>query len=233
MTPQSSGPSRQGGRMKITGAVLERVGDARPYASSRPLVVRELELDPPGAGELLVRIEVAGVCHSDLSVVDGSRARPLPMLLGHEAAGIVEAPGRRSHGCRRRRSGRDDLPPALRGVRRLRYRGPDAVRARIGGQRNRRAPRRRAPPPRRWPRCPPPPGRLGLRRPRRRLTTLRRAGTGRRPRRGRRASRLRGAHRRGRRAERGEAGRRRHRDGRRARRRRDGGAPRRGRSATR
>ena len=79
--------------MRIQGAVLERAGDARPYASSRPLVVRELELDPPGAGELLVRIEVAGVCHSDLSVVDGSRPRPLPMLLGHEAAGIVEARG--------------------------------------------------------------------------------------------------------------------------------------------
>src|SRR6478752_9644587 len=77
--------------MRITGAVLQRMGDARPYASSRPLVIRELELDPPGAGELLVRIEVAGVCHSDLSVVDGNRPRPLPMLLGHEAAGIVEA----------------------------------------------------------------------------------------------------------------------------------------------
>lgn len=77
--------------MRIHGAVLERSGDPRPYASSRPIVVRELELDPPGPGELLVRIEVAGVCHSDLSVVDGNRQRPLPMLLGHEAAGIVEA----------------------------------------------------------------------------------------------------------------------------------------------
>ena len=44
-------------------------------------------------GELLVRIEAAGVCHSDLSVVDGSRVRPTPMLLGHEAAGIVEQVG--------------------------------------------------------------------------------------------------------------------------------------------
>jgi len=79
--------------MRIQGAVLERMGDPRPYASSRPLVIRELELDAPGPGELLVRIEVAGVCHSDLSVVDGNRPRPLPMLLGHEAAGIVEALG--------------------------------------------------------------------------------------------------------------------------------------------
>ena len=41
----------------------------------------------------LVRIEAAGMCHSDLSVVDGNRVRPVPMLLGHEAAGIVEKVG--------------------------------------------------------------------------------------------------------------------------------------------
>jgi alcohol dehydrogenase len=79
--------------MRIRGAVLERMGAERPYVESRPLAVRELELDPPRGGELLVRIEVAGVCHSDLSVVDGSRPRPAPMLLGHEAAGIVEGLG--------------------------------------------------------------------------------------------------------------------------------------------
>jgi alcohol dehydrogenase len=79
--------------MRITGAVLERIGSPTPYAVSRPLDVRELELDPPGRGELLVRIEAAGICHSDLSVVDGGRPRPVPMLLGHEAAGIVEAIG--------------------------------------------------------------------------------------------------------------------------------------------
>ncbi|WP_431812664.1 alcohol dehydrogenase catalytic domain-containing protein [Kocuria sp. cx-455] len=49
----------------------------------------DLDLDSPGPGEILVRIEAAGVCHSDLSVVDGNRPRPVPMLLGHEAAGIV------------------------------------------------------------------------------------------------------------------------------------------------
>lgn len=75
--------------MRITGAILEQSGRPRPYAQSRPIVVSELDLDPPGPGELLVRIEAAGLCHSDLSVVDGSRERPLPMLLGHEAAGIV------------------------------------------------------------------------------------------------------------------------------------------------
>ncbi|MGV0743625.1 alcohol dehydrogenase catalytic domain-containing protein [Mycolicibacterium sp. XJ870] len=76
--------------MKIRGAVLETIGAPRPYADSRPLSVTELELAAPGPGELLVRIEAAGLCHSDLSVVDGNRVRPVPMLLGHEAAGVVE-----------------------------------------------------------------------------------------------------------------------------------------------
>ena len=79
--------------MQIHGAVLEQSGAAGPFARSRPLTVGPLELDEPGPGELRVRIEAAGVCHSDLSVVDGSRRRPTPMLLGHEAAGIVERVG--------------------------------------------------------------------------------------------------------------------------------------------
>ncbi|NLG55060.1 MAG: alcohol dehydrogenase catalytic domain-containing protein [Rhodococcus sp.] len=79
--------------MRIQGAVLEEIGRERPYASSRPISVSELDLDAPGAGEILVRIEAAGLCHSDLSVVDGNRRRPTPMLLGHEAAGIVEELG--------------------------------------------------------------------------------------------------------------------------------------------
>jgi Zn-dependent alcohol dehydrogenase len=79
----------------IRGAVLERIGLPRPYAQSRPISVVDLDLEGPGRGEILVRIEAAGVCHSDLSVVDGNRVRPVPMLLGHEAAGIVEAVGGR------------------------------------------------------------------------------------------------------------------------------------------
>ncbi|WP_280256757.1 alcohol dehydrogenase catalytic domain-containing protein [Nocardia wallacei] len=79
--------------MRIRGAVLERIGDRSPYAESKPLVVDELDLGAPGPGELLVRIEAAGLCHSDLSVVDGNRVRPVPMLLGHEAAGRVEQAG--------------------------------------------------------------------------------------------------------------------------------------------
>jgi alcohol dehydrogenase len=92
--------------MKITGALLTETGASRPYADSRPLRIVDLELDGPGPGEVLVRIEAAGLCHSDLSVVDGNRPRPLPMLLGHEAAGIVEAVG----------PGVDDLAPGQRVV---------------------------------------------------------------------------------------------------------------------
>lgn len=79
--------------LHIRGAVLERIGAPRPYAESRPISVSDVDLAPPGPAELLVRIEAAGVCHSDLSVVDGNRVRPVPMLLGHEAAGIVESLG--------------------------------------------------------------------------------------------------------------------------------------------
>ncbi|UFS99869.1 zinc-binding dehydrogenase [Nocardia huaxiensis] len=81
--------------MRITGAVLEQSGRPRPFAGSRPITVCELELGDPGPTEVLVAIEAAGVCHSDLSVVDGNRPRPLPMLLGHEAAGTVLATGER------------------------------------------------------------------------------------------------------------------------------------------
>jgi alcohol dehydrogenase len=78
---------------EIRGAVLEHIGSPRPYADSRPISIAEVQLSPPGPGELQIRVEAAGVCHSDLSVVDGNRVRPTPMLLGHEAAGIVERTG--------------------------------------------------------------------------------------------------------------------------------------------
>jgi alcohol dehydrogenase len=81
--------------MRISGAVLEESGRPGPFGTTRPLTVDELELAGPGPTELLVRIEAAGICHSDLSVVDGNRPRPVPMLLGHEAAGIVERAGAR------------------------------------------------------------------------------------------------------------------------------------------
>ena len=79
--------------MKITAAVLRHTGAPQPYAQSRPLALETLDLAPPGRGEVLVRIAAAGLCHSDLSVINGDRPRPLPMALGHEAAGVVEALG--------------------------------------------------------------------------------------------------------------------------------------------
>lgn len=79
--------------MKIRAAVLNTIGAERPYTDSRPLVIEELELDPPGDHEVLIEVRAAGICHSDLSVVDGNRPRPVPMALGHEAAGIVKEVG--------------------------------------------------------------------------------------------------------------------------------------------
>jgi S-(hydroxymethyl)mycothiol dehydrogenase len=58
------------------------------------LAVAELELDPPGPGEALVRVEASGVCHTDLHFLQtGGWGHQLPVLLGHEGAGVVEAVG--------------------------------------------------------------------------------------------------------------------------------------------
>ncbi|WP_298195978.1 alcohol dehydrogenase catalytic domain-containing protein [Novosphingobium sp.] len=79
---------------RIAAAVLSRSGDhARPYGASSPLAVKTLNLADPRPGEVLVRIDAAGICHSDLSVINGDRPRPMPMALGHEAAGTVLALG--------------------------------------------------------------------------------------------------------------------------------------------
>ena len=79
--------------MKTRVAILSDFQPSRPYASSRPLSIEEIELEEPGYGEALVRIESAGVCHSDLSTIDGILTKPLPIVLGHEAAGVVERIG--------------------------------------------------------------------------------------------------------------------------------------------
>ena len=75
--------------MKIKAAVLYRDSEPKPYSKSQPLKVEELELESPGSNEVLVEVKSAGLCHSDLSVINGSRRRPLPMALGHEASGVV------------------------------------------------------------------------------------------------------------------------------------------------
>jgi S-(hydroxymethyl)glutathione dehydrogenase / alcohol dehydrogenase len=71
--------------VKIRAAVMEAPG--------QPLEVCELELAPPGPGEVLVRILATGICRSDLSYIDGKWPTPLPIVLGHEGAGTIEAVG--------------------------------------------------------------------------------------------------------------------------------------------
>jgi len=79
--------------VKARAAVLGAMGAKPPFAQSKPLSIEEIDLEPPGKDEVLVRIAAAGLCHSDLSVINGDRPRPTPMVLGHEAAGVVEEPG--------------------------------------------------------------------------------------------------------------------------------------------
>ena len=79
--------------MKTRAAVLGAMGASYPYARSRPLTIQEVDLAPPGHGEVLIRIAAAGLCHSDLSVINGDRPRPMPMALGHEASAIVVEAG--------------------------------------------------------------------------------------------------------------------------------------------
>jgi S-(hydroxymethyl)glutathione dehydrogenase / alcohol dehydrogenase len=71
--------------MIVSAAVMEQ--------PSAPLVVAELELDEPRRDEVLVRVLASGICRSDLSYMDGKWPAPLPIVLGHEGAGVIEAVG--------------------------------------------------------------------------------------------------------------------------------------------
>ena len=75
--------------MNTKAAILHRMKLERPYSVSNPLKIEDVTLDDPGFNEVIVKIKAAGLCHSDLSVIDGNRPRPLPMALGHEASGVV------------------------------------------------------------------------------------------------------------------------------------------------
>ena len=90
----------------MLSAVLHESGADRPYAASTPLALEDLPVPAPRRGEVLVKIERSSLCHSDLSVINGSRQRPLPMALGHEAAGTVVQTGEGVH----------DLPEGTRVV---------------------------------------------------------------------------------------------------------------------
>lgn len=63
------------------------------YGVREPLVVEEIELDPPKAGEVLVKMVASGICHSDVHRFTGDAATVVPIVLGHEGAGIVETVG--------------------------------------------------------------------------------------------------------------------------------------------
>ncbi len=85
--------------MKIKAAVLYEQGKPYPFAQSKPLVVEDLDLAPPGDDEVLVEIRAAGLCHSDLSMIQGVIERRTPMVPGHEAAGIVREVGKNVTEC--------------------------------------------------------------------------------------------------------------------------------------
>ena len=63
------------------------------YKANTPLEVVEVQQQGAQAGEARVRVKAAGVCHSDWHIINGDWTLPLPMVLGHEAAGIVEDVG--------------------------------------------------------------------------------------------------------------------------------------------
>ena len=71
--------------MKLRAAVLNEVG--------QPLAIETIEMGALGPTDVLVRIHASGLCHTDLEVIEGSLAYPLPIVLGHEGAGVVEAVG--------------------------------------------------------------------------------------------------------------------------------------------
>ena len=75
--------------IKSKAAVIRDNKLAQPYKSSKPLSIEEIIISPPLENEVLVQVKGAGLCHSDLSVINGSRVMPLPLVIGHEGAGEV------------------------------------------------------------------------------------------------------------------------------------------------
>ena len=86
--------------MKMKAAILHEQGREHPFTQSKALSVEEVELDPPGEGEVLIKTGAAGLCHSDLSMINGTMQRKLPMVPGHEAAGVVEEIGKNVTQCK-------------------------------------------------------------------------------------------------------------------------------------
>ena len=63
------------------------------HSGGQPLAIEDVDLDGPLAGEVRVRVMATGLCHSDLHYLEGHRAGPYPMIMGHEGAGVVESVG--------------------------------------------------------------------------------------------------------------------------------------------
>ncbi|OWU85703.1 alcohol dehydrogenase [Oceanicola sp. 22II-s10i] len=75
--------------MQAKAVILRELARPAPYAESKPLSVEDVTLLPPAPTDLVVKVIGGGLCHSDLSIINGSRGTPLPMALGHEGAGEV------------------------------------------------------------------------------------------------------------------------------------------------
>ena len=103
----------------MKGAVL--------YGAHQPLVIEELHLLPPQAGEVRVHFGASGVCHSDLHYIKGDRMCPMPVVLGHEGAGVVEEVGPWRDLCQTGRSRHTVARSGLRTLCRLRRRAAESV----------------------------------------------------------------------------------------------------------
>lgn len=77
----------------MRAAVLFEQGKPKPYVQSKPLSIETVQLAPPGDDEVLVRVRASGLCHSDLSMMEGVRPKALPIVVGHECAGEVVETG--------------------------------------------------------------------------------------------------------------------------------------------
>ncbi|MDP6342178.1 MAG: zinc-dependent alcohol dehydrogenase family protein [Alphaproteobacteria bacterium] len=86
--------------MRMKAAVLFEQGKEHPFTETRPLAVEELDLEPPGDDEVLIKTGAAGLCHSDLSMIRGVMERKTPLVPGHEAAGVVLEVGKDVSQCK-------------------------------------------------------------------------------------------------------------------------------------
>ena len=92
--------------MRTRAAILSKVSD--------PPVIGDVEIGEPQFGEVRVQVVASGVCHTDVSVMHGLLPVPLPAILGHEGAGIVQAVGPGGHEAQRGGSRGHGRRPALR-----------------------------------------------------------------------------------------------------------------------